>query len=141
MVILSQSWLSIFHLRTPLFPPFPFSSQSNSVNLCVSLGYGEDSENRQWHRSVSLLLSPPFSPPCHLYLPPPSPLLHVTLWNSLGVPMGENLFAINLEVLLSVLYSWRSLETTGRIKLKSRGRRLKPKAWDSRKLLTTWNFK
>ena len=31
---------------------------------------------------------------------------------------------MNLEVLLSVLYSWRSLETTGRIRLKSRDRRL-----------------
>ena len=52
------------------------------------------------------------------------------LWLSLT---GENLFAINLEVLLSVLYSWRSLETTGRIKLKSRGRRLKPKTWEHQK--------
>ena len=28
----------------------------------------------------------------------------------------ENLFTINLEVLLSVLYSWRSFEVTGRMK-------------------------
>ena len=47
--------------------------------------------------------------------------------------MVENLFTINLEVLLSVLYSWRSLGTTGRIKLKSRGRRLKPKTWQHQK--------
>ena len=31
---------------TPLFPPFPFSSQSNSVNLCGCLGYGEHFGNR-----------------------------------------------------------------------------------------------
>ena len=49
------------------------------------------------------------------------------LWVSLTV---ENLFTINLEVLLSVLYSWRSIETIGRIKLKSRGRRLKLKTWE-----------
>ena len=54
--------------------------------------------------------------------------------------MVENLFTINLEVLLSVLYSWRSLQTTGRIKLKSRARRLKPKTENPRKLLTTWNI-
>ena len=52
------------------------------------------------------------------------------LWVSLTV---ENLFTINLEVLLSVLYSWRSLETTGRIKLKSRRKRLKPKTWEHQK--------
>ena len=52
------------------------------------------------------------------------------LWLSLTV---ENLFTINLEVLLSVLYSWRSLETIGRIKLKSRGKRLKPKTWENQK--------
>ena len=52
------------------------------------------------------------------------------LWLSL---MVENLFTINLEVLLSVLYSWRSLETIGRIKLKSRGNRLKPQTWENQK--------
>ena len=46
---------------------------------------------------------------------------------------GENLFTINLKVLLWVLYSCRSLEATGRITLKSRGRRLKPKAWENQK--------
>jgi len=37
----------------------------------------------------------------------------------------ENLFSINLDVLSSVLYGWRSLEATVRIRLKTRGRRLK----------------
>ena len=52
------------------------------------------------------------------------------LWLPLTV---ENLFTINLEVLLSVLHSWRSRETIGRIKLISRGRRLKPKIWENQK--------
>ena len=52
------------------------------------------------------------------------------LWWSLTV---VNLFTINLEVLLPVLHSWRSLETIGRIKLKSRGRRLKLKTWENQK--------
>ena len=42
----------------------------------------------------------------------------------------ENLFTTNLEVLLSVLDGWRSLEATGRIRLKTRGRTLKPKTWE-----------
>jgi len=46
------------------------------------------------------------------------------LWISLTV---ENLFTINLDVLSSVLYGWRSLEATARIRLKARGRRLKSK--------------
>ena len=49
------------------------------------------------------------------------------LWVSLTV---ENPFTINLEVLLSVLYGWRSLEATGRIRLKSRGKRLKTNTWE-----------
>ena len=52
-----------------------------------------------------------------------------------------NLFTINLEVLLPVLHSWRSLETIGRIKLKFRGRRLKPKPVKTIQLLTTQNIK
>ena len=74
-------------------------------------------------------------------LPLSLPLFHILcepLWVSLTV---ENLFTFNLEVLLSVLYSCRSLETTGRIKLKARGRRLKPKTWEHQKLLNTWNIK
>ena len=37
----------------------------------------------------------------------------------------ENLFSFNLDVLSLDLYGWRSLETTVRIRLKTRGRRLK----------------
>jgi len=39
----------------------------------------------------------------------------------------ENLFTINVDVLSSILYRWRSLEDTVRIRLKARGRRLKSK--------------
>ena len=82
---------------------------------------------------LSLSSSPPFSPPSHLYLLPPSPILHVTLWTSLVVPHGGKSFHHYAALLLSVLHSWRSLETIGRIKLKSRGRRLKPKTWENQK--------
>ena len=47
------------------------------------------------------------------------------LWVSLKV---EKLFIINLEVLSSVVYKWRCLEATVKIKLKTRSRRLKSKA-------------
>ena len=40
----------------------------------------------------------------------------------------EKLFIINLDVLSSVLYRWRSLEATVRIRLKTRGRKLKSKS-------------
>ena len=45
----------------------------------------------------------------------------------------ENLFIINLDVLSSVLYGWRSLEATVRIRLKVRGRRLKSKTQEHQK--------
>ena len=41
----------------------------------------------------------------------------------------ENCFTINLDVLSLVWYGWRSLEATVRIRLKTRGRRLKSKTW------------
>ena len=40
----------------------------------------------------------------------------------------EKLFILNLDVLSTVLYRWRSLETTVKIRLKTRNRRLKPKS-------------
>ena len=48
-----------------------------------------------------------------------------TLWVSLNV---GKLFIFNLDVLSSVLYRWRSLEATVKIKLKTRSGRLKSKA-------------
>ena len=47
----------------------------------------------------------------------------------------ENLFTISLDVLSSVLYGWRNLEATVRIRLKARGRRLKSKLENIRELL------
>ena len=47
------------------------------------------------------------------------------LWVSLNV---EKLFIFNLDVLSSVLYRWRHLEATVKIKLKTRSRRLKSKS-------------
>ena len=78
----------------------------------------------------SIGLSPvdsPSSPPGHLYRPPPSSLLHVTVCISLVSLAVENCFTINLDVLSSMLYGWRSLEATVRIRLKARGRRLNSK--------------
>ena len=39
----------------------------------------------------------------------------------------QKIYIINLDVISSVLYRWRSLEVTVRIRLKTRGRRLKSK--------------
>ena len=47
------------------------------------------------------------------------------LWVSLNV---ERLFISNLDVSSSVLYRWRSLKATVKIKLKTRSRRLKSKS-------------
>ena len=119
------------HLYFLLSPSLP-----NPI-LWIFVGVWATEETLGTEYCLDICLSPlesPFSPPAHLYHPPPSPLLHVTLWEPLWVSlMGENLFTINREALLSVLYSWRSLETTGRIKLKSRGRRLQPKTWEHQK--------
>ena len=46
------------------------------------------------------------------------------LWVSLSV---EKLFIFNLDVLSSVLYRWRSLDDTVKIRLKTRSRRIKCK--------------
>ena len=47
------------------------------------------------------------------------------LWVSLNV---EKLFIFNLDVLSLVLYRWRNLEATVKIRVKSRSRRLKSKS-------------
>ena len=85
-------WLSLFSPKSPLSPPSPFSSLLNSVNLSAC--------SRLWRTLRDLITGSiglfPFdsssSPPDHLYLPPPSSLLHVTLWTSLGVPSCGELF-------------------------------------------------
>ena len=118
---------------SPLSPSSLFSSLWNSVNLSEC--------SRLWRVNRELIagqiaLSPfdsPSSPPGHLYLPPPSSLLHVILWTYLSIPTADSLFTINLDVLSSVLYGWGSLEATVRIRLKARGRRLKSKTWELQK--------
>ena len=137
----SGVWLLVWSLSPPFDSPFsspyhlyflPPTSLFNPI-LWISvgvLGCGEHLGNRVPPRSVSLLLNPPFFSSCSSLSLSSSPLLHVTLWTFLGVPHCENLFTINLEALLSVLYGWRSLEATGKIRLKSRGKRLKPKTWE-----------
>ena len=52
------------------------------------------------------------------------------LWVSLTV---EKVFTINLDVLSLVLYGWRSLEATIRIRLKAKGRRPKSKTLEHQK--------
>ena len=59
------------------------------------------------------------------------------LWLSLTV---ENLFTINLDVLPSVLYGWRSLEATLRIRLKPEAGGLNPELENTRKRLTSGNI-
>ena len=95
----------------------------NSVNLFGFLGCGEHLGNRLLARSVSFLLTPPL-----LLLVTSISILSMQLCKLLWVSLiVEKLFIINIDVLSSVLYRWRSLEATVRIRLKSRGRRLKIK--------------
>ena len=82
---------------------------------------------------LASLLSPLLIPPLLLLVTSISLLplrfsmwLCEPLWVSLTV---EKLFIINLDVLLSVLYRWRSFEATVKIRLKTRSRRLKSKSW------------
>ena len=110
----------------------PSPSLPNPI-LWISVGVWamENTRNIQLHRSVSLLMKHSF-----LLFSSLSPSSLSSSCNSVNLSMFlmvENLFTINIEVLLSVLYSWRSLQTIGRIKLKSRGRRLKPKTWENQK--------
>ena len=69
-------------------------------------------------------------PPGHLYLPPPSSLLHVTVYLSRCPSLWRNFSWLTLDVLSSMLYRWRSLEATLKIKLKTRSRRLNSKSWE-----------
>ena len=94
------------------------------------LGCGEHLRNWLLARLVSPFLTPPLLLlVTSIYLLPLlfSMKLCEPLWVSLTV---ENLFTINLDVLSSVLYGWRSLEATVRIRLKARGRRLISKTWE-----------
>ena len=107
------------------------------IQFCESL-WVSGLRTTLWEQiTTQLSLSPlesPFFSSCSCLSPSSLPLFFMELCEPLWVSLTvENPFTINLEVLLSVLYSWRSLETTGRIKLKSRGKRLKPKTWEHQK--------
>ena len=95
--------LLLASLLSPLFP-LPFLSQATSISslcllfssqLCEPLWVSQAVEST-WGTDYWLDWSPRFdshsSPPGHLYLPPPSSLLYVTLWTSLGVPWCGELF-------------------------------------------------
>ena len=132
--VLSPTFDSLFSTSEHLY--FLLSPSLPNPILWIFVGVLVTENTLGTDNCIDLYLSswvPPFSPPAHLYPLPPAPILQETLWTSLVVLMVENLFTINLEVLISVLYSWRSLETIGRIKLKSRGRRLKPQTWEHQK--------
>ena len=78
-----------------------------STQLCESLCVpycGEHLGNWLLAGSVSLLLIPPFYPPGHLCLLPPSSLLCITLWTSLvGPDCGAHIRKWLLASLLSPL--------------------------------------
>ena len=79
-------WTLLFlHQVTSIFSlPLLFSTQLSEA-LCVP-DSGEHLGNWLLARSISLLLIPPFYPPGHLCLLPPSSLLCITPWISLSGP-------------------------------------------------------
>ena len=82
--------------------PLLFSTQL-CESLCVPDG-GEYLENWLLAGSVFLLFIPPFYPPGHLCLLPPSSLLCITLWTSLSSPdCGAHIRKWLLDSLLSPL--------------------------------------
>ena len=52
----------------------------------------------------------------------------------------EKLYIFNLDVLSMVLYRWRSLEATVKIRLKTRSRRLKSNPENTREIVTPGNI-
>ena len=110
------NWTELLLLVTSIsFLPFLLSMELHEP-LSVS-DYGEQIGNWLLTRMLSPLLIPPL-----LFLVTSISLLPLIffmwlcelLWVSLTV---ENLFTINLDVLSSVLYGWRSLEATIKRKL------------------------
>ena len=118
----------LFERRSPLSPPS--NPSLLYLTLWISLGVpgcGEHLRNWLLARLVSLLLTPPL-----LLLVTSISLLPLLFYMLLCEPLWvyltvENLFTINLGVLSSRLYGWRSLEATVSIRLKARCRRLKSK--------------
>ena len=130
----------VFPLLSPSSPPgHLYLSPSSSllyVTPWTSLGVPNSGEHiGNW--LLARWLSPLLTPSLLLLVTSVSliPLLFSMqlcepLWVS---PTVEKLFTINLDVLSSMLYRWRILEATVRIRLKARGRRVKSKTWEHQK--------
>ena len=116
------------HLYFFLSPSLP-----NPI-LWIFVGVRATENTLETDNSVDLSpLESPFLSSCSPLSPSSLSYSSCNSVNLSGCPSWGSPFTINLEVLLSVLHSWRSLETIGRIKLKFRGRRLKPKTWENQK--------
>ena len=133
---LITGWICLSPFDSPFYPPGHLCLLPPSSLLCVTLwtslrgpDCGEHIGKWSLASLLSPLLIPPSAPPGHLT---PSPLFSSPC-NSVYLSRCPSLwrnFIINLDGLSSVLYRWRSLEATVRIRLKTRGRRLKPKSWE-----------
>ena len=90
--LLSPTFDSLFstseHLYFLLFPSLP----NPTLWIFVGVWATENTLGTDNCEDLSLSSTPPFSPPAHHYLLPPSPILHVTLWTSLVVPRGGKSF-------------------------------------------------
>ena len=130
---LITGWISLSPFDSPFSPPAHLCLLPPSSLLYVTPWTSlRDADCGEHIGILARLLSPLLIPPLLLLVTSislslfSSPCNSVNLWVSFTV---ENLFTINLDVLSSMLYGWRSLEATARIRLKTRGRRLKPQTW------------
>ena len=152
---LISAWICLSPFHSPFSPPGHLCLLPPSSLLFVTpwtsprgLDCGKHIGNWLLASLFSSLLIPPL---LLLVTSISSSLLHVTLWTSPGVPHCGGLFVlcvwslclVNLCVwslvnlssltymfLSLMLYRWRSLEVTVRIRLKTRDRRLKSKTWE-----------
>ena len=133
-----ENWLLARSVSLLLTPPFLLVTSISflpllfSVTLWTSLSVPHCGEYiGNWLLARFFLASFDFpSSPGHLYLPPPSSLLHVTLLTSLGVPhCGESFHHWPRRFIIGAVW----MEATVRIRLKARGRRLKYKTWEHQK--------
>ena len=139
--------LLTFPLPPPTFPPGHLNLLSPTsflyFTLWISLaflGCGEHLGN--W--LLAILVSPILTPPLLLLVTSISrlPLLFCMklcepLWVALTV---KNLFTINLDVLSSLLYGWKSLEAIIREGLNVRARRLNSKILEHQRTPDSWEY-
>ena len=131
---LITGWICLFPSDSPFSPPGHLCPSSL---LCVTPWTslrGPDCGQNIGNWLLASFLSPFLIHPLLLLVTSISllPLLFsMQLCEPLRVSLTvEKLFIINLDVLSSVLYRWRSLEVTVRTRWKSRGRKLKSKSWE-----------